>query len=488
MPLAFRLKRTVGRPIGPRPAISRPLPRRTRHLPRSSKPANGRLRPNGPPHNQTGPRLCLPACPSRRQESPHEWGLPGKIAGPTRPRVTSGKSIKHFLLVWLACAISPVAAQIVCRENAAIRLADSAFRDVLAGNISAASQSLQEAAGMCPTSCVINSRVAAVYRIAGRANLAENFEARRDTLCVKFAVSSITRPLPPGPQTNPQKPLSYVRQKYALVVGIGKFQDSHITTLKYAAKDARDFAAMLTDPEVGRFRPENVKVLTDEQGTTRNIRSALYEIASKALADDLVVLYISTHGSNPKGNQTKQGSGLFVTHDTETKNAQTLFATAFGMGELVRFVQDNLRAERTVILLDSCFSGDTNRIFQGGSSSGDGAKALELEGVSDETVSKVARVGQGRGIVVVSSSTSTEVSWESDEKQNSFFTLALNESMRKRKGMGSVLDLFTDIQYEIPASVLDYTRKKGGGNGASQTPVIYPKNDVPQIVIGAPVQ
>ena len=104
---------------------------------------------------------------------------------------------------------------------------------------------------------------------------------------------------------------------------------------------------MLTDPETGRFRADNVKVLTDEQATTRNIRSALYEIASKALADDLVVLYFSTHGSNPKGNTTKQGSGLFVTHDTELKNPQTLFATAFGMGELVRFVQDNLRAERT---------------------------------------------------------------------------------------------------------------------------------------------
>jgi uncharacterized caspase-like protein len=393
------------------------------------------------------------------------------------------------LIVWLVCGISPLAGQIVCRgENAAIRLADSAYRDVLTGNISSAGQSLEEAANLCSTSCIVNSRVAAVYRIAGRSNLAENYEMRRGALCANMAAVSTTRTLPPGPRDDKTKPLSYVRQKYALVVGIGKFQDSRIHSLKYAAKDARDFAAMLTDPEAGRFRAENVKVLTDEQGTTRNIRSALYEIASKALADDLVVLYFSTHGSNPKGNTTKQGSGLFVTHDTELKNPQTLFATAFGMGELVRFVQDNLRAERTVILLDSCFSGDTNRIFQTGSPREDDKKGLELEGVSDETVSKVARVAQGRGIVVVSSSTSTEVSWESDEKQNSFFTVALNESMRKRKGMGSVLDLFTDIQYEIPTSVREYTRKKGGGEGATQTPVIYPKNDVPQIVIGAPVQ
>lgn len=293
----------------------------------------------------------------------------------------------------------------------------------------------------------------------------------------------------PAPVTSSDKPASYVRQKYALVVGIGKFQDPHINQLKFAAKDARDFAATLTDPNVGRFKPENVKVLTDEQATTKNIRSSLYEIAAKSLVDDLVVIYFSTHGSNPKTNQTKQASGLFVTHDTEVKNAQTLFATAYGMGELVRFVQDNLRAERTVILLDSCFSGDTNRIFSNDPGGGKGLE-MEVEAVTDESVAKVARVAQGRGSVVISSSTASEVSWESDEKQNSFFTLALDESMRKRKGMGTVLDMFTDIQYEIPASVRDYTKKKGIGDGAgtTQTPVIYPKNDIPQIVIGAPVQ
>ncbi len=179
-------------------------------------------------------------------------------------------------------------------------------------------------------------------------------------------------------------------------------------------------------------------MLTDEQATTKNIRSSLYEIAAKSLADDLVVLYFSTHGSNPKTNQTKQASGLFVTHDTEAGIRRRMFATACRMGELVRFVQDNLRAERTVILLDSCFSGDTNRIFSGAEDRV-ATRVWIMEGVDavpDEAVANVARVSQGRGSVVISSSTSTEASWESDEQQNSFFTLALDESMRKRTGKG----------------------------------------------------
>src|SRR4051812_6876572 len=232
--------------------------------------------------------------------------------------------MRHVLIVCMAGAMSPLAAEVAClKENAALRLADSAYREVLAGRAASAAQSLEEAAGMCPTSCITNGRVAAVFRIASADSQARRYEAAADFLC-KNTVAPPVAPTPkPGPPTVSRTPASYVRQKYALVVGIGKFLDPHINPLKFAAKDARDFAATLTDPEVGRFKPENVRILTDELATTRNIRSALYEIAAKSLADDLVVIYFSTHGSNPKTKQTKQGSGLFVTHDTEVKNAQS---------------------------------------------------------------------------------------------------------------------------------------------------------------------
>lgn len=42
-----------------------------------------------------------------------------------------------------------------------------------------------------------------------------------------------------------------VREKWALVVGVGKFQYPGVTPLNYTAKDARDFAALLTDPNYG---------------------------------------------------------------------------------------------------------------------------------------------------------------------------------------------------------------------------------------------
>src|SRR5262249_33730358 len=151
---------------------------------------------------------------------------------------------------------------------------------------------------------------------------------------------------PPAPGGSAQPEKGFVREKYAVIVGVGKFKDPNIPTLNYSAKDARDFAAMLNDPDVGRFHSENVTVLTDDQATTKAIRTALADVAAKALREDLVVLYFSTHGSSPSMEKSKVGSGYLVTHDTDLGNP--LYASAYGMDELATFIGQKIRAERVV--------------------------------------------------------------------------------------------------------------------------------------------
>src|SRR5262249_43387796 len=89
---------------------------------------------------------------------------------------------------------------------------------------------------------------------------------------------------PSGAVANPNRP---VTDKWALVVGISKFADPTLN-LKYAAKDARDFADYLIRNE--HFAADHVKVLVDEQATEKRIMS---ELGSKWLPhvahpDDLV--------------------------------------------------------------------------------------------------------------------------------------------------------------------------------------------------------
>jgi hypothetical protein len=45
-----------------------------------------------------------------------------------------------------------------------------------------------------------------------------------------------------------------------------------VPQLSYTTADANSFASELKDPGIGRFPAANVKVLTDAQATTRNIK------------------------------------------------------------------------------------------------------------------------------------------------------------------------------------------------------------------------
>ncbi len=78
-------------------------------------------------------------------------------------------------------------------------------------------------------------------------------------------------------------------------------------------------------------------------------------LARSATKDDLVVVYLSSHGS-PREKGTA-GVNCVITNDTDLKDADSLFATALPMVELVDVVRTRIQARRAVIFLDTCHSG-----------------------------------------------------------------------------------------------------------------------------------
>lgn len=70
--------------------------------------------------------------------------------------------------------------------------------------------------------------------------------------------------------------------RWALVVGISKFADASIESLKYTADDANLFAATLKEPSVGAFPADHVRVLVEGDATTAGIRANLNWIARSA--------------------------------------------------------------------------------------------------------------------------------------------------------------------------------------------------------------
>jgi Caspase domain len=369
--------------------------------------------------------------------------------------------------IW-SLQFSQLAVSQACTANA-MRSVYDAQTQFASGNATAAASSLEKAADLCVNSCKVLTAIAETYTQMENgkraARYAEDARALGCVIPTNLGQAS-AHASSPAPSATTRETQSYVRQKWALVVGINRFADSQVPPLRLSAKDASDFAGTLMDPQIGRFHKETVTVLLNEEATLKRIRAEISKIARNARPDDLVVLYFSTHGSSKDIDvATEQGkTGYIVAYDSDTTD---LYSTAFSMEELKRVVDVRINAGRVITFLDTCYSGDTLR---------HGAKSIFLS-IPDDSIAKVA---QAKGRVVITSSRGTEQSWECDEYQNSCFTHELLDAMRQKKGLSTVSDLYKHIQLSVPDVVM---RQKH----ARQNPVMQPESGNINIVIGTPV-
>jgi hypothetical protein len=254
---------------------------------------------------------------------------------------------------------------------------------------------------------------------------------------------------------------SYVRQKFALVIGIGNFRDPAIPKLKFAAKDARDFARALTEQRYGNFPPENVKLLTDEHATREAILNGVQELILRAKPEDLVVVYVSSHGSPSKQDTGLGGIGYIVTYDTKLQNIWVDSIEYQDFAEKTALIP----ARRKVAFLDTCFSGQASRA---------GAKLLSV-GVDDRTAKMFL---SGEGTFVITSSKFDERSWESESIQNSYFTYYLIEALKVSKEQPpTIKDIFQSLSSRVSGAVAKEKNQP-------QHPQIHPTDGTGDVRIG----
>ena len=253
---------------------------------------------------------------------------------------------------------------------------------------------------------------------------------------------------------------SYVREKYALVIGIGDFKDPQIPRLQFAAKDAADLAQVLQDPRYGRFKPENVTLLINAKATRANILNALQDLFLKVQEDDLVFMYVSSHGSQKQTEKGLMGVGYIVTYDTQVKNIWVDALDYQGFSQRASL----LKARRKVVFLDTCFSGQA------------GSKGLTIDGVGvDRETAKLFLSGEGT--FVITSSKDNERSFESDNLRNSYFTYFLMEALKKGPEPPTVKEIFGYLAQRVPDAV---AREKQ----SFQHPQMVPADDPGDVKIG----
>ena len=282
------------------------------------------------------------------------------------------------------------------------------------------------------------------------------------------------------PSVKGDAPIGPVRNRYALVIGVGKFKNG-INPLQYSIRDASSFYSFLV--ERAAFPKNNVYFLGDQNATKDNIVRHLTGIRNAAQEDDLVVVYMSSHGTPPD----KFGGVYIVTYDTEVKPRERVWQTALSESVLKDFVE-NLKARRLVMILDTCYSNGAYRAIPGflppgGKSLGVGdedegygvsqetgkrlfgAKDIVLEDAPKPKASAAKSIDSQDpyGKVLISASSAGEKSWESDQLHNSVFTYYFVDGLNRYQG--SVKDAF---QYSKP--LVEQRVKQEKGADITQTP------------------
>ena len=208
-------------------------------------------------------------------------------------------------------------------------------------------------------------------------------------------------------------------KKYALIVGISKYRNNsgNLADLKFADADAVSLHKFLQRPGGGRFSPDNMRLLLNEQATAANVRQAMTSFIGQAGADDLLLIFVAGHGApDPFAPQNL----YFIAHDS---NVDDMAGTALAMKEFQKYLEQNVRARRLVLLVDTCHSAGLT---------GSGGEATR--GLGNNLISLYIEkmLYQEEGKAVITSSDVNELSQESTRWGNGHgvFTHFLLEGMQ----------------------------------------------------------
>ena len=203
--------------------------------------------------------------------------------------------------------------------------------------------------------------------------------------------------------------------KYAIIIGINRYEDQGIGDLSYAVSDARAVYAALTGAPDG-FDPSHTVLLADDVPDARPTRANILRFLSARLMqvgeNDTVLVYFAGHGTTVKkegsGKQKAEGRLYLLPCDaalSPLEETAVAYASVKGMLEASA-------ARRKVLILDACHSGAGRALNR---FSADIKKELE---------------SSGEGTFILASCGGEELSQERPELGHGAFTYFLLEGLQ----------------------------------------------------------
>lgn len=155
-----------------------------------------------------------------------------------------------------------------------------------------------------------------------------------------------------SPSTSQPVLTRFSGRRFAAIIGVSRYQfhDAGLNDLQYADADARSVRDFLLQPNGGGFKASDIIYMENSGATTDAVRDALVRLLPKAAPNDLVFIYIASHGSPDPFEPQKL---YFLMNDTKVASMPM---TGLGMFELQEVLDHMVRAQRVVVFIDSCHS------------------------------------------------------------------------------------------------------------------------------------
>ena len=179
------------------------------------------------------------------------------------------------------------------------------------------------------------------------------------------------RPVQPAERAQPVK---RGPRTMGLIVGAGKYKFLPAENgLEGASKDASDLYNFLVARDGGAIPRESMRLLTQADATSLAVKTEMAKMVEQAQAGDTVVLFVAAHGLPNAMNKfdivlydTEFPSKKVGTKDKSLEFVITNRKTALSDEDLQNFVaQLTLKDARSVIVLDTCYSGKTFVVIPG---------------------------------------------------------------------------------------------------------------------------
>ncbi len=191
--------------------------------------------------------------------------------------------------------------------------------------------------------------------------------------------------------------------KVALLIGVSQY-GAGFNQLPAAVKDVEAMQRVLLHPDMGNF-DEALPLLDPEP---QEMGTAIEHLFGGRRRDDLLLLFFSGHGV-----KDENGNLYLASRATRKNEWGGLVRSSAIAARFVQEIMSDSRANRQVVILDCCFSG---------------AFAEGLVAKDDSSVDVRRQLG-GEGRVVLTSSTSTQYSFEQQGSDLSIYTRYLVEGI-----------------------------------------------------------